>query len=85
MRCWPPLIAATPTAQGANVTLPSVATDGRQVAYDHHFLYTFVEDSPGYVAGQGVQDFLVATPNLASTVSAPTTSAPTTTANSDGY
>jgi hypothetical protein len=55
------------------------------VAYDHHFLYTFVEDSPGHVTGQGVRDFFVATPNLASTVSAPATSAPTTTANSDGY
>jgi predicted lipoprotein with Yx(FWY)xxD motif len=53
---WPPLIAATPTAQGANGTLTSVATDGRQVAYDHHFLYTFVEDSPGYVASQGVPE-----------------------------
>ena len=38
--------------------------DGRQVTYNGHFLYTFVDDSPGHVTGQGVSDFFVATPNM---------------------
>ncbi len=39
-------------------------TNGEQVAYNGHFLYTFVEDQPGKVTGQGVQNFYIATPNL---------------------
>ncbi len=39
-------------------------SNGRQVAYNGHFLYTFVEDSPGHVTGQGVQNFYVATPGI---------------------
>ena len=46
--------------------MASVATtNGQQVAYNGHFLYTFVEDRPGQVTGQGVQNFFVATPDLA--------------------
>jgi predicted lipoprotein with Yx(FWY)xxD motif len=81
---WPPLIANNPTATGATGTLKAVATsNGRQVAYNGHFLYTFVEDSPGHVTGQGVQNFLVATPGLSplAPASGPTTPAPT----SNGY
>ena len=37
---------------------------GHQVAYNGHFLYTFAEDAPGHVNGQGVQDFFIATPSL---------------------
>ena len=36
-------------------------SNGHQVTYNGHFLYTFVEDSPGHVTGQGVQNFFVAT------------------------
>jgi predicted lipoprotein with Yx(FWY)xxD motif len=62
---WPPLVAAAPTAAGATGRLTSVATaNGKQVAYNGHFLYTFVEDSPGHLTGQGVQNFFVATPGL---------------------
>ena len=62
---WPPLVAGAPTASGATGRLTSVATaNGQQVAYNGHFLYTFVEDKPGQVTGQGVQDFFVATPSL---------------------
>lgn len=62
---WPPLVAKTPTAAGVSGTLRSVDTsNGQQVSYNGHFLYTFVEDSPGHVTGQGVQNFLVATPDL---------------------
>ncbi|MEP6816517.1 MAG: hypothetical protein ABI873_13300 [Marmoricola sp.] len=43
---WPPVIGTASTAQGAHGMLTSVATtNGRQVAYNGHFLYTFVEDS----------------------------------------
>jgi hypothetical protein len=42
-----------------------VATSsGQQVTYNGHFLYTFVQDSPGHVTGQGVQNFFVATPGI---------------------
>jgi predicted lipoprotein with Yx(FWY)xxD motif len=62
---WPPLVAASPTAAGATGMLRSVCTsNGRQVSYNGHFLYTFVQDRPGRVTGQGVQDFFVATPDL---------------------
>lgn len=64
-RLWPPLVAAVPTDRGIPGRLASVATtNGKQVAYNGHFLYTFIQDRPGKVTGQGVQDFYVATPNL---------------------
>jgi predicted lipoprotein with Yx(FWY)xxD motif len=62
---WPPLLGSTPTANGAPGTLSTISTaNGRQVTYNGHFLYTFVEDSPGRVTGQGVQNFYVATPGI---------------------
>jgi predicted lipoprotein with Yx(FWY)xxD motif len=71
---WPPLVAAAPTASGATGPLTSVVTkNGKQVAYNGHFLYTFVEDSPGHVTGQGVQDFFVATPGDSGGAAASTT------------
>jgi predicted lipoprotein with Yx(FWY)xxD motif len=60
---WPPLVATAPTAHGATGTLAAVATS-QQVTYNGHFLYTFVQDSPGHVTGQGVQNFFVATPGI---------------------
>ena len=62
---WPPLVSRTPTEKGASGTL-SVATGAgaHQVRYNGHFLYTFVDDSPGHVTGQGVAGFAVATPAL---------------------
>jgi predicted lipoprotein with Yx(FWY)xxD motif len=83
---WPPLIATAPTARGAGGMLTSVATaNGRQVAYNDHFLYTFVEDSPGRVTGQGVQNFFVATPDMSAAASVPAQSTPTTPPNNYGY
>ena len=38
---------------------------GGQVAYNGHLLYTFAGDRPGQVAGQGIQNFSVATPGTA--------------------
>jgi predicted lipoprotein with Yx(FWY)xxD motif len=62
---WPPLVASAPTAHGATGTLTAVATSsGQQVTYNGHFLYTFAQDSPGHVTGQGVQNFFVATPGI---------------------
>jgi predicted lipoprotein with Yx(FWY)xxD motif len=62
---WPPLVATSPTATGAHGKL-TVLKDaaGHQVAYNGHFLYTFIDDAPGHVTGQGVQSFFVATPQL---------------------
>ena len=62
---WPPLVASAPTTSGASGALKVVSTsNGQQVAYNGHFLYTFVEDTPGHVTGQGVQNFYVATPGI---------------------
>jgi predicted lipoprotein with Yx(FWY)xxD motif len=63
---WPPVLGTGVLDRSATGTLTSVATpNGKQVAYNGHFLYTFTEDSPGRVTGQGVQNFFVATPSLA--------------------
>ncbi len=83
---WPPLVANTPTARGANGALTSMQTaSGKQVSYNGHFLYTFVDDSPGKVTGQGVQNFFVATPGLSTDAAAITTIAPAPGSNSYGY
>ena len=64
---WPPLVSAAPTESGANGKLTVVAdANGKQVQYNGHFLYTFVDDTPGQVTGQGVQGFYVATLGLGS-------------------
>jgi predicted lipoprotein with Yx(FWY)xxD motif len=64
---WPPLVSASPTERGATGKLTVLADgNGQQVLYNGHFLYTFVNDAPGQVTGQGVQDFFVAIPNVAS-------------------
>ena len=63
---WPPLVGGSPTGSGTSGALAVVHTkNGRQVTYNGHFLYTFVEDNRGQVTGQGVQNFFVATPGLA--------------------
>jgi predicted lipoprotein with Yx(FWY)xxD motif len=81
---WPPLKSADPTAHGSVGTLTSVATsNGKQVADNGHFLYTFVEDTPGHVTGQGVQNFFVATPGTAADAS--DTAAPAGSLSSAGF
>ena len=45
---------------------------GDQVAYHGHLLYTFADDQPGRVTGQGVQGFFVATPGLTALTGSPT-------------
>jgi predicted lipoprotein with Yx(FWY)xxD motif len=64
-RLWPPLLSAKPSATGTQGKLTALkVASGHQVTYNGHFLYTFVDDSPGHVTGQGVSNFLVATPNV---------------------
>jgi predicted lipoprotein with Yx(FWY)xxD motif len=86
-RLWPALTGAKPTGTGVAGKLTSLQnTNGRQVAYNGHFLYTFVEDSPGQVTGQGVSGFFVATPNLRTLTSASRVQVqPPTTTRSSGY
>jgi predicted lipoprotein with Yx(FWY)xxD motif len=62
---WPPLLSANPSASGVTGKVLSLQQpNGRQVAYNGHFLYTFVDDSAGHVRGQGVSNFFVVTPNI---------------------
>jgi predicted lipoprotein with Yx(FWY)xxD motif len=76
---WPPLTSASPAATGLTGKLTAVMDiHGDQVAYNGHLLYTFADDQPGQVTGQGVQGFFVATPGLAPVAgsSAPTGTVP---------
>jgi predicted lipoprotein with Yx(FWY)xxD motif len=84
---WPPLMSNHPTLRGAKGTLTTASTsNGRQVAYNGHFLYTFVSDSPGHVTGQGVENFTVATPTLTTTMARKTMPvAPSQSANGQGW
>jgi predicted lipoprotein with Yx(FWY)xxD motif len=85
---WPPLLSAKPIAFGINGKLTALKeAAGTQVAYNGHFLYTFIEDLPGEVTGQGVSNFLVATPRLKTIGSATkiTPMAPTSTRGGYGY
>ncbi len=66
---WPPLLATgTPTSAATlSGTLTAVnSTNGNQVQYNGHFLYTFVKDTaPGQANGQGLGGvWFVATPSL---------------------
>jgi predicted lipoprotein with Yx(FWY)xxD motif len=74
---WPPLTSASPAATGLTGKLTAV-TDihGNQVAYNGHLLYTFADDQPGQVTGQGVQGFFVATPGLTAITGSPAPAAP---------
>ena len=76
---WPPLVSSSPSITGATGKL-SVAhnSNGAQVAYNGHFLYTFADDSAGHVSGQGVEDFFVATPGLAANGTSSSATTPTT-------
>ena len=74
---WPPLTSAAPSAAGASGKLTEVNdSHGRQVAYNGHLLYTFTDDRPGQVTGQGFQDFFVATPGVAPIASSPAGTVP---------
>ncbi|GAC1677077.1 MAG: hypothetical protein PVS3B1_17580 [Ktedonobacteraceae bacterium] len=57
---WPPLMASGSSAPTSTTTLPGkltaqTSTNGAQVQYNGHFLYTFVSDkAPGDTKGEGV-------------------------------
>jgi len=81
---WPPLTSASPAATGLTGKLTAVMDiHGDQVAYNGHLLYTFADDQPGQVTGQGVQGFFVATPGLAAITGSPAPAAPS--GNPYGY
>jgi predicted lipoprotein with Yx(FWY)xxD motif len=83
---WPPLDSAQPTEAGATGKLSVLAdANGNQVQYNGHFLYTFVDDSPGHVTGQGVQNFFIATPGLSAGSANTAPSAPATPSGGYGY
>jgi predicted lipoprotein with Yx(FWY)xxD motif len=65
LQLWPALVSAHPLGAGIPGKLTALeAANGHQVTYNGHFLYTFVDDTPGHVNGQGVSGFMVATSNL---------------------
>jgi predicted lipoprotein with Yx(FWY)xxD motif len=83
---WPPLIS--PAVAGAGVTgKVAVLKDvnGQQVTYNGHPLYTFVDDHAGQVTGQGVQNFFVATPGIASITMAGSTAPASSAVPTGGY
>ena len=81
---WPPLTSGSPAATGLTGKLAAVMdVHGDQVAYNGHLLYTFADDQPGQVTGQGVQAFFVATPGLTPTAGTSAPAAPT--GNPYGY
>ena len=82
---WPPLTSAAPTGAGVSGQV-TVLNDvnGKQVTYNGHPLYTFADDHADQVTGQGVQNFFVATPGLAS-LTGHSSAASTTPAPSNGY
>jgi predicted lipoprotein with Yx(FWY)xxD motif len=84
---WPPL--TSPAIAGAGVTgKVAVLRDvnGQQITYNGHPLYTFAGDQAGQVTGQGVQNFFVATPGIASIIMpAGSTARSTPAAPSGGY
>ena len=85
-RLWPPLLSAKPTATGIQGALTALKEpNGQQVAFNGHFLYTFVGDLPGHVTGQGVSNFFVATPRLKTISSAKTTPTPPAATSGGGY
>ena len=76
---WPALVGSTVTAHGLPDTLRTVSTShGRQAAYQGHLLYTFVQDKPGKVTGQGVESFFVATAGSSTASSGTAASKPPT-------
>ena len=83
---WPPL--TSPAVAGAGVTgKVAVLKDvnGQQVTYNGHPLYTFVDDHAGQVTGQGVQNFFVATPGIASITMAGSTAPASSAVPTGGY
>jgi len=85
-RLWPPL--TSPAVAGTGVTGKLAVlkdVNGQQVTYNGHPLYTFADDQAGQVTGQGVQNFFVATPGIASISGPARPAAPTVPSSGYGY
>jgi predicted lipoprotein with Yx(FWY)xxD motif len=86
LRLWPALVSAHPVGIGTPGKIAALqAANGHQVTYNGRFLYTFIDDTPGHVNGQGVSGFFVATPHLKSINGSSTTVAATASSGSHGY
>jgi predicted lipoprotein with Yx(FWY)xxD motif len=86
-RLWPPLTSPAVAGAGASGKVAVLKdVNGQQVTYNGHPLYTFADDHADQVTGQGVQNFFVATPGIASITMSAGSTAPTTPAvPSGGY
>jgi len=84
---WPPLTSPAVTGTGVTGKLAVLKdVNGQQVTYNGHPLYTFAEDHADRVTGQGVQNFFVATPGIASNSTSVGSTAPSAAAvPSGGY
>jgi len=86
LRLWPALVSAHPVGTGTPGKLTALqAANGHQVTYNGRFLYTFIDDTPNHVNGQGVSGFFVATPHLKSINGSTATAASPTGSASHGY
>jgi predicted lipoprotein with Yx(FWY)xxD motif len=86
LRLWPALVSAHPVGTGTPGKLTALqSANGHQVTYNGRFLYTFIDDTPGHVTGQGVSGFFVATPHLKSINGSTTTAATASSSASHGY
>jgi predicted lipoprotein with Yx(FWY)xxD motif len=86
LRLWPALVSAHPVGTGTPGKLTALqSANGHQVTYNGRFLYTFVDDTPGHVTGQGVSGFFVATPHLKAINGSTTTAPPVSSSASHGY
>jgi predicted lipoprotein with Yx(FWY)xxD motif len=86
LRLWPALVSTHPVGTGTPGKLTALeSASGHQVTYNGRFLYTFVEDTPGHVTGQGVSGFFVATPHLKPVKSSTTTAPAASSSGTHGY
>ncbi len=86
LRLWPALVSGHPVGTGTPGKLAAVqAANGHQVTYNGRFLYTFIDDTPGHVNGQGVSGFFVATPHLKPITGSAAAVRPTNGSVSHGY
>jgi predicted lipoprotein with Yx(FWY)xxD motif len=86
---WPPLLSpgGMPTSPSSLSGTLGVLSDanGMQVTYNGHLLYTFASDTaPGMASGEGVNNFQVATTNLAA-IGSGGAATPTTGGYNPGY
>jgi predicted lipoprotein with Yx(FWY)xxD motif len=86
LRLWPALVSTHPVGTGTPGKLTALqSASGHQVTYNGRFLYTFIEDTPGHVTGQGVSGFFVATPHLKPVRSSITTAPAASSSGTHGY